>query len=238
MGEDVRVQANVAMAAVASVTATAAVRSYFSSQHLWAAKHFVQLAADFERGHAGESRLSVQHRAYVMGAISESVAFLEAYINELYQDATDGTAGAADGLPPDMVRLMREYWRSTDRGKSIEVMKKYDMARVFAGHPTADASRRPNDDVKYLIKLRNWLIHYRPKTISDEKPETVIDHVRTRFAENPLLGPAGESWFPNHALGSGCGDWAVRSVRAFTDEFSATVGSLATYQTVTWDEEP
>ena len=50
----------------------------------------------------------------------------------LHQDAADGTAGAADGLSPDMVRLMAEHWRGTN-GKSIGAIEKYDMARVYAG---------------------------------------------------------------------------------------------------------
>ena len=75
----------------------------------------------------------MRHRAYVLSAVGEAVAFLEAFVNELYQDAADGTAGAADGLSPDMVRLMAEHWRGTNSGKSIGAIEKYDMARVYAG---------------------------------------------------------------------------------------------------------
>ena len=38
-----------------------------------------------------------------------------------------------------MVRLMAEYWRGTNSGKSVDVIEKYDMARVFAGHAQSDA---------------------------------------------------------------------------------------------------
>ncbi len=237
MGKNVSAQAGVASLGALVAHATGSIRSYYSSQHLWAAEHFVRLAASYECEHADAERISIQHRAYVMTAVSEAVAFLEAFINELYQDAADGS-GAADGLPPEMVRLMTEYWRSTDRGHSVEITKKYDMVRVFAAQPRADAGRRPNDDVKYLIKLRNWLLHYRPKTIGEKTPENVIDHVRGRFSDNPFLAGSGNLWFPDHALGAGCADWAVRSVRTFVDEFVAAVDCVANYQVVEWQEQP
>jgi hypothetical protein len=85
MGSDVRAAAGVATATGLVGSVRAAVRSYYSTQHLWAAQHFTRLAADFERGHADQSRIFLQHRSYVMGAVMESVAFLEAFINEMFR---------------------------------------------------------------------------------------------------------------------------------------------------------
>ena len=214
---------------IASVgTPTIAMRSYLSTHHLWAAEHFTRLAVECEAAHTGESRFSIKNRAYVIGAVGESVAFLEAFINELYQDAADG-GGNADGLSPDMVRLMAEYWRTTDNAKAVGVTKKYDMARAFAGHPRSDAGRRPHEDVTYLVKLRNWLVHYTPRTVSAEDPHT-LDHVRGRFADNALMAGGGNAWFPDHALGAGCAGWAVPSGRALVDEFVAVIGCRANYR--------
>jgi hypothetical protein len=195
MGQNVSAQADVTSLGALVAHATVSIRSSYSSQHLWAAEHFARLAADYECEHVDAERISIQHRAYVMTAVSEAVAFLEAFINELYQDAAD-CSGAADGLPPEMVRLMTEYWRSTDRGHSVEITKKYDMARVFAAQPRADAGHRPNDDVKYLIKLRNWLLHYRPKTNGEKTQRTssitfAAGSQTTRFSRG-----SGHSWFP------------------------------------------
>jgi hypothetical protein len=238
MGEHVVARASAALGGVSAMAVTAAVRSYLSSQHLWSARHFTRLAADYERDHADDSRISVQHRAYVLSAVGEAVAFLEAFINELYQDAADGTAGAADGLSPGMVRLMAEHWRGTNSGKSISAVEKYDMARVYAGQLRSDAGRRPHQDVKALIDLRNWSVHYRPRTNSDANPDGLTRHLQGRFADNPLLPVGGGPWFPSYALGSGCAEWAVRSARAFADEFVAVVGCQANYQHITFDEQP
>ncbi len=229
MGEYVGAGAGCAEGSGSVGVPTIAMRSYLSTQHLWTAEHFTRLARELEAAHTGESRFAVRHRAYVLGAVGESVAFLEAFINELFQDAADG-AGVADGLSPDMVRLMTEYWRITEQGKSVEVTKKYDMARVFAGHPHADAGRRPNEDVKYLVKLRNWSVHYRPRTVSEKDPHKLIDHVQGRFADNAFMAGSKNTWFPDHALGAGCAGWAVDTARAFADEFVTLVGCRANYQ--------
>jgi hypothetical protein len=205
-----------------------AMQSYLSTHHLWAAEHFTRLAVECEAAHTGESRFSIKDRAYVIGAVGESVAFLEAFINELYQHAADGE-GDADGLSPDMVRRMAEYWRTTNEGR-VEVTKKYDKARAFAGHPRSDADRPLHEDVKSVVDLRNWSVHYRPRWVSAEDQDTQFDHVRGRFADNAFMAGSGNTWFPDHALGAGCAGWAVQSVRAFVDEFVAVIGCKANYQ--------
>lgn len=69
-------------------------RGYMLLQHLWAAEHFARLALEYEAAHTGEPQRWVRHRSYVITAVAESVAFLEAFINELFQDAKDGVTGA------------------------------------------------------------------------------------------------------------------------------------------------
>jgi len=81
-------------------------------------------------------------------------------------------------------------------------------------------------------------VHYRPRTNSDANPDGLTRHLQGRFSDNPLLPVGGGPWFPNYALGSGCAEWAMRSARAFADQFVATVGCQANYQRVTFDEQP
>ena len=80
---------------------------------------------------------------------------------------------------------------------------------VRADSATAFRCRPPShEDVTYLVKLRNWLVHYTPRTVSAEDPHT-LDHVRGRFADNALMAGGGNAWFPDHALGAGRAGWAV-----------------------------
>jgi hypothetical protein len=128
---------------------TVSMRGYLSTQHLWSAEHFTRLAAELEAAHTGEARFSIRHRSYVLGALGEAVAFLEAFVNELFQDAADatkadpvpGTAVRLRGLSDDLVQLMAAYWNSTDEGERVRTLGKYDAARLFVGRPRpADAS--------------------------------------------------------------------------------------------------
>src|SRR4051794_32934788 len=65
-------------------------RTYFSGYHLWGAKHFAELARVIEDAHDGSPRFSIRHRAYVTSSILSSVAFLEALVNEFFDDTADG----------------------------------------------------------------------------------------------------------------------------------------------------
>ena len=58
-------------------------RNYFSTHLLWASKHFSSKAAAIEADHAGESKFDIEHRAYVISAVVNAAAFLEAFVNEL-----------------------------------------------------------------------------------------------------------------------------------------------------------
>ena len=235
MNPEVGAMAGTATATGLISSARGSVRSYYSTQHLWAAQHFSRLAGDFERDHAGQSRIFLQHRSYVMGAVMESVAFLEAFVNEVFKDASDGEPGAVGGLSPEVVRRLAMYWGDHNRA---EALTKYRMARVLVGCEPADAGRSPHDDVVHVIKLRNWLIHYEPRTLGEESPDQRIDHIRGRFVDNPLLGRPGATWFPNHALSAGCAAWAVQSVRAFVDEFTQAIGSTRPHHRLAHDEQP
>jgi hypothetical protein len=226
-------------------TPTLVMRGYLSTQHLWAAEHFTRLATDYEAAHIGEPQLWIRHRSYVLGAVAESVAFLEAFINELFQDAKDATDGvvgahAPQGLLPDAVRLMAAYWNSTEDGERVRAVAKYDAARVFAGCPRSTAGRLPHQDLNRVIALRNWSVHYRPQSFSADDPDLRIEDARARIVpENALMAGTTNLWFPDKALGAGCASWAVRTVREFVDEFVAAVGCWADYRDLSpYGEQP
>ncbi len=65
-------------------------RLYFSSHHLWGARHFSELAAQKESAHVGRPKFDVLHRAHVVNCLLSAAAFMEAVINEFFDDAADG----------------------------------------------------------------------------------------------------------------------------------------------------
>jgi hypothetical protein len=140
------------------------------------------------------------------------------------------------------VRLMAAYWNSTRDGESVQAIRKYDAARLFAGCPRTDTGRLPDQDVERVIKLRNWSVHYRPQSFSHDEPDrrARIEDARARIVpENALMAGTNNPWFPDKALGAGCASWALRTVRAFVDEFVTAVGCRADYQDLSlFGEQP
>ena len=201
-----------------------------------------------EAAHPGEARFSIQHRSYVLGAVGEAVAPLEAFVNELFQDAADATN--ADPVPGTAVRLgavgrparlMAAYWNSTDEGERVRTLDKYDAARLFAGCPRQDRGRLLDQDVPRVIALRNWSVHYRPQSYSRDEPDlrAKVEDARARIPENALMAGSNNPWFPDKALGAGCVRWAVQTVRAFVDEFVDAIGCAADFWDLSmYDEQP
>src|SRR5690242_2986726 len=63
------------------------------------------------------------------------------------------------------------------------------------GAQRLDLSHRPNDDVTHVIKLRNWSVHYRPRTLSVTAQEGFLDHVRSWFGDTPFLCLGEANWW-------------------------------------------
>jgi hypothetical protein len=106
--------------------AAISMRTYFSAHHLWAAQHFARLAQDAESAHTGRPTFDVQHRACVTNAVLSAGAFLEASINEVFDDVADDHPVYVDPLTAECRRLMAGLWdEQMERGP---VLEKYRVA--------------------------------------------------------------------------------------------------------------
>ena len=104
-------------------------RTYFSTYHFWAAEHFARLAANIEGAHTGKPTFNIKHRAYVTSSILSAVAFLEAAINEFFDDVTDGHSGYVDPTT-DYARQLAELWKEKN-GKRWSILEKYQDATTI-----------------------------------------------------------------------------------------------------------
>ena len=95
-------------------------RRSLALQHLWSALHNARLCRDLEAQLVGNVPFHIQHRASAINAVLSAVAFVEALVNEVFQDATD----APDRLDSMTARLrpltkrcrdlMREFWERSE----------------------------------------------------------------------------------------------------------------------------
>lgn len=217
-------------------------RSYLSISHLSAAALFAHKATKIEQqfkfGGDGECRVSREHGAYVASSVMLSAAFLEATINELFSDCAERSITRLN--PLSATRLMTTMWnRGIPRTARYSIIEKYDIALELNEKPPFVQGTNPYQDTKLLIELRNALIHYEPETVlttatpylNSSDIHKFEKRFKGKFALNPLTG-AGNAFYPDKLLGSGCAMWAVNTSVAFADEFFSLLGVNATYEHV------
>lgn len=177
-----------------------------------------------------------QLRSYVLAALTASVAFLEANINELFEDAieylTNPTTKALRGLDRETQTRLAALWPHVEKQP---VMVKYDIALDLAGATTFDRGAAPAQDVRDLIAVRNHFIHYRPNSVHDGVAQGTDEKLSTRLA-NKLTVPAwdngGEDLFPTRVMCPDLARWAVQSVVKYADLFCDRLGVDPNYEHV------
>ncbi|HEY6698762.1 MAG TPA: hypothetical protein VIZ67_11080 [Acidimicrobiales bacterium] len=209
-----------------------ATRNYFSTYQLWGAENCAARAAEIEGTRNIGSPFEIEHRAAVLGAITMSVGFLEAMVNELFADAADRHGIQKDGtiapLSERTRELMGTWWELT--GGWERLLQKCQLLLLFAGQPRLATSAQPYQDAALLLDLRNVIVHYRPETVSaTDAPHRLRKRLDRKFPDNPLTS-AGNAWWPDHALGAGCAAWACKTARALADELTTRLGISVNYQ--------
>lgn len=230
---DADVQPETVQARVGLPSIKVATRNYFSTYQLWGAENCAVRAAEIEGIRSIGSPFEIEHRANVLGAITMSVSFLEAMVNEVFADAADHHGIQKDGaLAPLSERtreLMGTWWGLTGEGWE-RLLQKCQLLLLFAGQPRLAANVQPYQDAVLLLDLRNVIVHYRPETVSvSDAPHRLAKRLRGKFPDNPLTYPS-VAWWPDHALGAGCAAWACKTARALTDEVTSRLGISVNYQ--------
>jgi hypothetical protein len=213
---------------VTDAVASISMRTYFSTYHLWAARHFARLARDTERDHTGSPKFDIQNRARVTNAVLSAVAFLEAAINEVFDDVADGHPGYVDPLTAECRRQMKGLW-----GESMErrpVQEKYQLALLCCQTAVFDRGKQPYQDVDLLIRLRNRLTHARAQTRSTGDEDKLEEALKGKFSPSRLMEKSGNPYFPDHCLGAPCATWAVQAATEFANEFFGRLNLIPNYQ--------
>jgi len=219
-------------------TATISSRAYFSTYYLCASKHFSKIAGEIEDNHEGKSQFDLEHRAFVMNSILSAAAFLEAVINEFYQNAHDVPKHYEGILAPEVITNLSSFWAKTEHSnkKNIPTLKKYQKALRYANKEVFNEKESIFKDIKLIIQIRHYLTHYKPMTMDEKHKHPLDDDLRNRFEPSKMMEDSGNNFFPDKALGAGCTEWCLKSVKNFTDEFFKRMGIKPNYQVVDMDK--
>lgn len=213
---------------------TMSMRSYFSTYHLWSAKESSKQAEIIEIAHSGKPKFDIKHRAHVMNSILSSIAFAEAAINELYQDASDSHHSYISALNEREISLLADYWNMTEvQNKShISLLDKYQLALRFCDKPVFEKGSNPYQDVQMVVSLRNAIVHYKPESISSDGDHKLSPKLKSKFPDNKLMSGSGNPYFPDKCLGFGCTEWAWKSTQKFVDSFFTRLGIAPNFKRV------
>jgi len=208
------------------------VKSYLSQSFIRSAASFARQCWKTEREHSSqryEDDLLTEHQALAIGAISASVSFLEATINELFFDAADPLANSPliKQLDDNTRRLMACLWGWENYQRTTKVLEKFQHVLRLAGKSPFDKGKSPYQEAADLIEVRNALIHYKPewiaaytKGLDQELVHDLERRLRGKFALNPFV-PEGQVFFPDRCLCHGCSEWAIKSSINFVGSFLA-----------------
>ena len=202
-------------------------RAYFSPYHLFSANHFLELAASIEDSHTGRDHFDFYHNSFVIGSIISSATFLEAAINEIYQDVFDEHNNYIEPLDNDARKALKSFWSKYERSS---ILRKYQFALTTAKLEPFPEKENPYADVDLAIQLRHQLIHYKPETFGGGESHELTEVLGGKFKLNPLMSSPSNQFFPDKCLGKGCAEWVLKSCLSLADEFFERIQITPNYQ--------
>lgn len=221
-------------------------RDCFSVRYIQSAALLCRLGFLIELEHRSAdvvpADILLRHEAFILNSVLSSVVFLESTINELYADAADEAYFFADEQHEALLREISEKWMNEKNFDRSPMLTKYQKILTIAGKPPFDERDQAFANVRDLIEIRNYLLHYKREWVvigegqkSDPGEETTgakfEKSLRKKFATNPLAHK-NQPFFPDKCLGHGCAEWAVVNSLIFTDEFFRRLDLPAPYEGV------
>ena len=188
-----------------------------------------QIEKDFLETGEGSEEAYIRHEAFILNSILSTVAFLESTINELYSDAVDKAYFFYDDKDENLLKIIGEKWKNDKNFDRAPLLNKYQKILLIAGTSAFGDDDPAFNNVRNLIEIRNFLMHYKREWLTVKKGKTVGDTceshgeklekiLKNRFAPNPFAHK-NQPFFPDKCLGHGCSEWAIVNSLIVSDEF-------------------
>lgn len=215
------------------ISANCSIRSLIplSKTHIRCACLCAERCREIENGYreGNESKdkndLFQEDIAYADGAIMSSVAFLESSINEFLQDYFYRFKYSEEEKSEFLINLKSE-WDKNERGffkkhKCDFIEGKYKFAyQIILCKELDEELNKENKEFyeaytnfRYLIKLRNKLVHFVAKWQPDDIMDDLYEmaYFKDNFKENPFMEDTGNPYFPQKCLGAECAEWSIKT---------------------------
>jgi len=218
-------------------------RDCFSVRYIQSAALLCRLGYEIEQMYGKTGEISqdslLRHEVFILNSLLSSVAFLESTINELYADAADDAYFFSNEKNEALFRTIREKWKNEKNFDRAPLITKYQKILNIAKKTWFDENNPGFLNVRNLVEIRNYLMHYKREWVIVRKGEEAGDIeearadkfeklLKNKFLENPLA-QKNQQFFPDKCLGHGCAEWAVLNSLGFTDEFFKNLELPAPY---------
>jgi hypothetical protein len=162
--------------------------------------------------------------AYADGAVMASVAFLEATINEFFQDffysfekikitKSELLMDLKSEWDKDERKFFKNHNSDFTEGKyklAYQIVLSKELNKENMEEYQRDESFK---NFKKLTYLRNKLMHFELKWQTTDPEEDdqygVKQYLENKFKENPFRENTGNAYFPDKCLGAGCAEWSI-----------------------------
>jgi hypothetical protein len=198
-------------------------RSSFTAQFLRGAAFFARRGREIEdaAGQAADESTKSEHRAYIVAAIMQSVAALEAEIWEVLYYGPGHHLGS-NGVDLNARNLLRPQAEEIDKK---ETLHRYKVVLKLLNKPPLDLGAKQSQHTQLLIELRNELVHYKSKWGQEMERQKLFERLKQlRFENPPFIPYHGTNFFPHQLLSSSCASWAVSSATEFISTFYSLLG--------------
>lgn len=204
------------------MTATAEVRYSFTAQFLRGGAIFAARAHKIEGdgADAASEEVQAEHRAYVVGAVIQCAAALEAEISEVAVHEPGHHLGS-NGLDLSAQAFLRPFVDVIDDQPTLH---RYELVLHLLRRPAIDRGVHPYQPADLFIKLRNELIHYKSKWGPEMDREKMFARLQQLRLEKPPFISPHTNFFPHQCLSASLASWSVTTVAAFINEFYSALG--------------
>jgi hypothetical protein len=216
-----------------------AMRHYLAQHHLWTSRHAADRCRELETQLGIRRKRDIEHESFAITSILSGVAFLEALVNETFEDVGDPDYESYRKPALDSnIRKDMTNWASK-KLRVAGLLEKYNAALRLAGAAPFIQQENPYHDVTLLIKLRKALMHFRPAWHDQGAIDELGNELSKRFTPSSLLPEEdGSPWVPVKALGASGAEWAYRTAEAFADDWIGRLGISENYhEGMAWWEE-
>ena len=203
--------------ATSTAMATADTRYSFTAQFLRGGAIFARRAHEIEADADASvsEELRSEHGAYVVGAVTQAAAALEAEISEVLIHGPGHHLGS-NGVDASARDFLLPLAGTIDGEPTL---RRYDLVLHCLRKPPFDRGAYPYQVADLLTRLRNELIHYKSKWGEQMDGVKVFSRLEQLGFDKPAFMSPHANFFPHRCLSASLASWSVTTGVEFINAF-------------------